>query len=267
MARARKERPADPDRLVRRSAGDLHSEDGRFEVSSTGGAGRWYVTDTERHDGLGLALVLGPFGTLDEVRAAIVGQRELPAGDDGPLPEPAMPAASSGPRRGRRSAAEPAPEPPPEPEPEPEPEPPSRPPVRIDRARWRHRGDERDAVLEAIRRITGAWLDGDPDAMGDDLRASMVALMPDADTRLEGRDKVMGAFRDLASQTPAIAWREHDLTVDLVGPSAVVRYRYELDRDVDGATASEHGWDLWVLAREDDRWLAVWRLMTPDEDA
>ena len=53
--------------------------------TSTGGAGRWYVTDTERHDQLGLALVLGPFGTLDEARAAMVAQQ---AGDDGPSPQP-----------------------------------------------------------------------------------------------------------------------------------------------------------------------------------
>src|SRR6188472_498807 len=108
MARAKKERPPDPDRLVRRSAGDLHTEDGRFEVSSTGGAGRWYLTDTERHDGLGLALVLGPFTTLEEVRAAIGEQRSEPAGDDGPLPEPPKDVPAK-PPKGRSRRATPAP--------------------------------------------------------------------------------------------------------------------------------------------------------------
>ncbi|MET0771667.1 MAG: hypothetical protein ABWZ82_01175, partial [Candidatus Limnocylindrales bacterium] len=165
MAKAKKERPPDPDRLVRRSAGDLHTEDDRFEVSSTGGAGRWYVTDTARHDGLGLALVLGPFGTLDEVRAAITEQRSAPAGDDGPLPEPPKAAATRAPTTRSRRA---------EPVPEPEPEPPPRPSVRITRGRWRSRGDERDAVVAAVRQVTDAWLSDDPGQARDDLHEGMV---------------------------------------------------------------------------------------------
>jgi hypothetical protein len=255
VARAKRERPPDPDRLIRRSAGDLHTEDGRFEVSSTGGAGRWYVTDTERHDGLGLALVLGPFGTLDEVKAAIAEQRSAPTGADGPLPEPAaMPEPRRTSRATRQRRAEP--------EPEPEPEPPPRPPARIAHARWRARHDERDAVVEVVRRIIAVTLSDDPDEARADLHASMVAVR--GSDRLEGRDAVLGAWRKATDEAPVIAWTEREPMVDVVGGSAVMRYRYELEREMDGIPTTGSGDDLWVLTRDEDRWLAAYRMTLPD---
>src|SRR5262245_37080575 len=139
---AKKAREPDPDRLVRESAGAYRTEDGRFMVHSAGGAGRWYVTDTERHDQLGLELVIGPFETLDEVRPAIVAQRDAPDDAFPPLP---VPDAEAGPARRGRTKPEPEPEPEP-PKPVPEPEPAARPVARVQLARWRKRGDQRDEV-------------------------------------------------------------------------------------------------------------------------
>jgi hypothetical protein len=277
MARSKRERPPDPDRLVRRSAGDLRSEDGRFEVSSTGGAGRWYVTDAERHDGLGLALVLGPFATLDQVRAAIVAQRATPAGDDGPLPQPVASEPAARPRASRPTAARAAakrPPEPPEPEPrapDPEPEspapPPAPPPVRVEHARWRARGDDRDAAVAVVRRINDAWLAGDPDAMADDLHASVVLLPPDDGTRVEGRDAAIGSYRAFLATAVVRGWTDLGLTCDAVDATAVVRYRFELRWTTDGGERTDVGHDLWVLARQGGRWRAVWRTTTPIRDA
>jgi hypothetical protein len=268
MARAKRERPPDPDRLIRRAAGDLHTEDGRFEVSSTGGAGRWYVTDTERHDGLGLALVLGPFGTLDEVKAAITGQRSEPAGADGPLPQPeAAPASTREPASGRRPAPtrkpKPDPEPRPEPSPQPEPEPEPRPPVRVTHARWRARGDDRDRVVEAMRRVIEASLSDDPSSAREDLHDALVETRGSGE-RLEGRRAVLEAWTRAAADAPATAWGDRELAVDVVGASAVVRYAYELEREVEGVSTAEHGRELWVLTREGDRWLAAYRTTMPE---
>jgi ketosteroid isomerase-like protein len=274
MPRAKQERPPDPDRLVRRSAGDLHTEDGRFEVSSTGGAGRWYVTDTERHDGLGLALVLGPFGTLDEVRAAIAEQRVAPAGDDGPLPGPMAgeaatredadrPRRGTAPRGRRRPPPKPEPGPPHEPEPgpphEPEPGPPPRPPVRVTHARWRSRHDERDAVVDVIRRINEAWSAGEPEGVRDELHDGMVAQP--AGSAVEGRAAVLDAWRSSARETPLITWEERAMEVQVAGATAVVTYRFELERDAQDEDARhQRGRELWVLTRTDGRWLAVFRM-------
>ncbi len=265
MPRAKQKRPPDPDRLVRRAAGDLHTEDGRFEVSSTGGAGRWYVTDTERHDQLGLALVLGPFGTLEEVRAAIAEQRSSPSGDDGPLPEPTASDRPARRRRDRRASSVPA-EPEPEPEPEPQPEPPPPPPARITRTRWRARHDERDAAVATIRRIDDAWLSGDPEAAQGDLHASVVFVLPGQASRLEGQGAVIDHLRALVGDARVSAWTERDLSADVADATAVVRYRFELERDAGAKIHRDSGSHVWVLTRSDDRWRAVWRMTLHDPD-
>ncbi|MET0773791.1 MAG: nuclear transport factor 2 family protein, partial [Candidatus Limnocylindrales bacterium] len=190
--------------------------------------------------------------------AAITEQRSAPAGDDGPLPEPPKAAAARAPTSRSRRA-----EPAPEPEPEPEPEPPPRPSVRITRGRWRSRGDERDAVVAAVRQVTDAWLSDDPGQARDDLHEGMVVSRGD-DERIEGRDAVLAAWRTASAEAPATVWIERELGADVVGASAVVRHAFELERDAEGTTVTERGHGLWVFTREGDRWLAAF-LMTSVE--
>jgi len=60
---------ADPNKLVRQSAGTYRTTDDRFEVN--GGANHWFLIDTAQTDDLGQPLVQGPFATLDAVRDAL----------------------------------------------------------------------------------------------------------------------------------------------------------------------------------------------------
>jgi GNAT superfamily N-acetyltransferase len=60
---------ADEEKLKRERAGTYRTTDGRFtiEQSTTG----WLLLDSEQTNELGLPLARGPFGTLDEARAAV----------------------------------------------------------------------------------------------------------------------------------------------------------------------------------------------------
>src|SRR5829696_3760504 len=71
----RQPKPPAPPKPWRREAGAYRSSDDRFTIES-GGAGRWFLTDDESLDELGLARTLGPYDTLDEAKAAAVEQRE-----------------------------------------------------------------------------------------------------------------------------------------------------------------------------------------------
>ncbi len=63
-----------PPKPWRREEGAYRSVDDRFTIEG-GGAGRWFLTDAEAHDELGLARTLGPYDTLDDAKAAADGQR------------------------------------------------------------------------------------------------------------------------------------------------------------------------------------------------
>src|SRR3990172_3649427 len=67
----------DPSKLKRESAGRYVTGDGRFTVDQSSGG--WMVSDAEQTNELGLALVRGPFATLDEARQGMEGARRGPA--------------------------------------------------------------------------------------------------------------------------------------------------------------------------------------------
>ncbi|TMD30137.1 MAG: GNAT family N-acetyltransferase [Chloroflexi bacterium] len=62
--------------LKRERAGRYLTRDGRFAVEQN--SGRWMLLDTEQTDELGLPLVRGPFGSLDDARDAIRAARTGP---------------------------------------------------------------------------------------------------------------------------------------------------------------------------------------------
>ena len=61
---------ADPDRLVRQSAGTYRTADDRFEVRGSSAAG-WFLVDTAQANDFGQELILGPYATLDAAREAV----------------------------------------------------------------------------------------------------------------------------------------------------------------------------------------------------
>jgi hypothetical protein len=79
---ATKDKPSKPkkpapgqDDLVRSGAAAYSSGDGRFGVQKSDQ--RWFLIDNEQANEFGQQLIHGPFDTLDEVRAAIPGARDI----------------------------------------------------------------------------------------------------------------------------------------------------------------------------------------------
>ena len=104
--------PPDPTKLKRESAGRYVSGDARFVVQQSSGG--WMVEDAEQANELGLPLVRGPFGTLDDAREAMETARRGPAPISS-LSEriAAMPKRPKKPETPKKAAAKAEPEPPP----------------------------------------------------------------------------------------------------------------------------------------------------------
>src|SRR5690349_3755479 len=92
--RPKKEVPPKP--WQRAEAGRYRSSDDRFTLQSEA-SGRWFVTDAESLDELGLARTTGPYATLDEAKAGADAAREH-APEASPFAERIAEAASK-PRR------------------------------------------------------------------------------------------------------------------------------------------------------------------------
>ena len=99
--------------------------------------------------------------------------------------------------------------------------------------------------------------------MTPDLHASVVFVPPEPGKRLEGPEAAVDSHRAFLSGAVLTAFSEQDLSVDVAGATAVVRYRFELEWEADGESHQDAGHDLFVLTHEDDRWLIAWRATLP----
>ncbi len=71
----RPKKPPEPDDVVRETAGNYVSGDGRFEVRQSDT--NWYVVDREQTNEFGQELIHGPFGSLKAARGAMPGARDI----------------------------------------------------------------------------------------------------------------------------------------------------------------------------------------------
>ena len=159
----------------RAEAGKYRSSDDRFTITSEGPS-RWFITDDEEMDELGLARTVGPFDTLDDAKAAADARRgEGPAAS--PLAERIATKGGETPKvRGAatRSKA------PPEPKPKAAPPPPM---TWLDKLE----GDDREAARRARRLISALEGEGISDA--DTLvRRDVLGGQPVVAARLLARD-------------------------------------------------------------------------------
>ena len=93
----------------RAEAGVYQSSDDRFSIQSEGPS-RWFITDEQQQDELGLARTVGPFDTLDAAKAAAEALRdEAPAAS--PLAERIAKVEKPARPRGPRNEADEAPSP------------------------------------------------------------------------------------------------------------------------------------------------------------
>lgn len=78
------------DDLVRETAGNYVSGDGRFEVRQSDST--WYVVDREQTNEFGQELIHGPFGSMKAAKAAVPGARDVrPLLRSRTRPKPAAP--------------------------------------------------------------------------------------------------------------------------------------------------------------------------------
>lgn len=187
--------PPPPKPWQRAEAGRYRSSDDRFTLEAES-SGRWFVTDDESLDELGLARTTGPFGTLDEAKAAADAARER-APEASPFAERIREAASKPRRRPLAAVPDQAPDAAtvPEPEPEPEPEPPKR--------TWLDELEDKDrALARTARRMIDALAREGFENADSLVRRDLLGNEPVVATRLLARD-VLAAIAALKDATPA----------------------------------------------------------------
>ena len=119
-----------------------------------------------------------------------------------------------------------------------------------------------DEVRQTMAAIQATWREKRPRDMKAYLHPDFTLAAPRFGTMMKGRDLLIGGFLQFTSIATVHEYREFDDDVQVIGNTAVVTFRFDMvyEREPDKREHST-GRDLWVFARDGDRWLAVWRTM------
>ena len=117
------------------------------------------------------------------------------------------------------------------------------------------------SAAEALERINQAWLGGTPQALGPLFHPEITMAFPDFAGRAIGRDAMLAGFVDFCENAKIRSYQESDRQVDVIGDTAVASFEFEMVYEREGQAYRSMGRDLWVFARGDSGWVAVWRTM------
>jgi len=124
----------------------------------------------------------------------------------------------------------------------------------------------RESAAAAMSRINKAWLDGQAGDLAPMVDPEIVMVFPGFTGRVQGREDFLAGFRDFCQNATILEFREHDRQIDVASDTAVVTFRYEMVYARSGKQYRSNGRDLWVLQKQGEDWIAVWRTMLDMEE-
>ena len=118
-------------------------------------------------------------------------------------------------------------------------------------------------VWRAVQALNRTWTSGRPDDLAQHLHPEITAVTPSDRDPLLGREAAVASWRRFVETATIHAARELEPRVRVFGDAAVVSYRYELDCEIGGRNLTLAGRDLFYMARQGGRWLAVGDQFSP----
>lgn len=123
--------------------------------------------------------------------------------------------------------------------------------------------DGRKEIRQILKNINDAWVNGQPEKLGGYFHDNMVIAGPDFRAMGKGKQSCVKSYKDFTSQAAIRKVKESDYTINIWGDTVVASYKFELYYEMNGQNYHDCGYDLFVFAREEGNWRAVWRSIFP----
>ncbi len=120
-------------------------------------------------------------------------------------------------------------------------------------------GGDRDRVSEALSRINDAWLHGRPQELALLFHDAIVMILPGFAGRVEGKPAVIAGFEGFCQDARIHRFEEKDRQVDVLGHVAIATFCFDMTYELAGQKHHSTGRDLWVFAKHQEMWTALWR--------
>ncbi len=120
-------------------------------------------------------------------------------------------------------------------------------------------------IRTLIHEINQSWLEGRLDRLSRNLHPKIVMVAPGFQGRVAGAEACLKSFEEFLARAKIRDFKESEVVVDSFGPAAVATFRFDISYAMDGQDYEESGREIWVFARGEQGWQAVWRTRVPIE--
>jgi hypothetical protein len=128
---------------------------------------------------------------------------------------------------------------------------------------------EQTEIRDVLARINGAWskLRGEAmtAALNECFAEEVVMRGPGFVFLGKGRDTAVQSYHDFVNQAEVKSFLLDEPQVDVAGDTATAQYKWTMTYVLNGQEYTERGHDIFVFARRDRKWLAVWRALLPEQ--
>lgn len=124
---------------------------------------------------------------------------------------------------------------------------------------------EQIAIRDLLSRINNAWIKQRGEAMTVALNecfAEDIAMRGPGFALIgKGRDFAVQSYHAFVNQADVKNFSLEEPEIDVAGETATALYKWTMTYVLNGQEYTEHGHDVFVFARQKEKWLAVWRAM------
>ena len=121
--------------------------------------------------------------------------------------------------------------------------------------------EDGDAIRQLVTKINDAWLTGRVDELNECFDENIVMVPSGFEGRAEGRDACVASFKEFIQQARVQEYTQSEPEIDVWGSAAVATFSWEIEYEMNATSFQESGRDVYVLARAEVGWKAVWRMM------
>ena len=116
------------------------------------------------------------------------------------------------------------------------------------------------AIWRTIQAMNHCWTCGDAFQLArlkEYFHDSMVAITPTDRLRIEGKKACFEAWAAFCRIAKIMSWKEIDPKIQLYGDTAVVTYYFQMSFEMGGQKVDMGGRDMFILIKENEKWIAV----------
>jgi hypothetical protein len=120
---------------------------------------------------------------------------------------------------------------------------------------------QKEQINQIIKKINQSWLEGHPENLSQYFHDNMMIVSPDFKIMGARKAVCVKSYSDFISHAVIKDYQDSDPEVHVWANTATAFYNFEIGWEMNGKSFKESGRDFFVFTFEDNKWMAVWRMI------